>query len=137
MNWLRNLYPEAVHPGAWEKALIPPSPDWWFAISKNRGRPWYYVLKSPVIAHSFNFWLSFSIFRWVLPFLSWLLSQVTGWPQLAPMTVTHAAIAGVAVVFAGQLQAWDKLGPGGYNARNVIWRTMIAVLWAVLVVLVT
>jgi hypothetical protein len=134
LDWLRNLYPELFHPKTWEKALVPPPfPDWWFALTKNAGRPWYFIVKSPVIAHGINFGIPFAAFRWAFPFLF-------GWLGLQPMGVVHAVIASVVVVFAGQLQAADKLMDGtriGYNARNVIWRTLIAVGYGIIAVIVS
>lgn len=135
LEWLRNLYPELFHPKTWKDWWKPPPfPDWWFAISKNKDRPWYFVLKCPVIAHGINFGLPFTAFRWVFPFL---FEKLLGL-GLQPMSVVHAAMASVVVVFAGQLQAADKLMDEtriGYDARNVIWRTAIAAMYGGVVLL--
>jgi hypothetical protein len=134
LEWLRKLYPELFHPKTWKDWWKPPPfPDWWFALKKNAGRPWYFVFKCPVIAHGINFAVPFTMFRWVLPLLAGAVGLA-----FEPMTVIHAAIASVVVVFAGQLQAADKLMDGtkiGYNARNVIWRTVIAAMYGAVVLL--
>jgi hypothetical protein len=70
--------------------------------------PWYYYLKSPLVAHTIGVMIPFGIASiWCSFWGAWAI--------------------GVAVVFKGQLQKADALLPSGYNMQNVFYRTLIAV----------
>jgi hypothetical protein len=112
---LRKLYPELFNKRVWQNWWKPPPFDWWIG----RDRDYAHWLKVPLVAHAIN-WLVFAL------------------PGLAlGMTRFEAYAYGVLAVFAGQLQAFDKLNKGhifGYDIRNVLYRTVIAVIVGALIV---
>ena len=104
----------------------PPFPDWWFAISKNAGRPWSYIFKSPILAHTIGMAVPFGIAL-----------------AIPGCSLWGAWAVGVAIVFKGQLQKADALisedwsKTPGYDIRNIICRSLIAAVpWGVICLLV-
>jgi hypothetical protein len=104
---LRKLYPELFNKRVWHKWWKLPPWDWWIG----RDRTYAHWLKVPLVAHTIN---------WLWPYGLARLVGIDSWP---------AWFVAVVAVFAGQLQAFDKLNKGteiGYDVRNVLWRTVIA-----------
>ncbi len=113
----------------WRNALKPPPLRWWIEPSGGDVAPpkpwmWYhYLLESPPMAHTLGAALAFVVAFLLISFLP-----------------AKAAAAGVAILVAvyGQGQKADALIPlRRYNGRNIVWRSLIAVvaslgiLWAV------
>jgi len=123
---------------AWKDWWKPMPWRFWITPSGNVPKPYTvfdYIMQTPVSAH----FLTSVVTIGASLFVEWVVGKLFGWH----LHLSPGAVAGILVWicflvgFAGQLQKADALlASGGYNIRNVIWRTVWVTLTSVVLALI-